>query len=638
MNNGSKMASLIQKIKTALGAEIEENSVETNENTQTSTPTELEHDYFLVNRFDILEICKQYIKKLNAKSILGAIDTLLLGAIISAIISGDGFKSNALFWICFGIWIVITLVWFIMRKKQKRNENVLEVIYKKALENADYNALFLITRNIPSEKPSEKSIQIMTTPHDENGITPYIVYQNLKEGSIIQNKKIIHDELIKVFADKLDISAKGIRIKKVQSFYEIKRTSSYPTREKMIMYEYFETSIPAELREKVEEKCQWKILNDLRDNPAFMSRNAILYKDICKYFTDADSIHESFYKTKDFKPIKIIWNITSKCGYNCEICATHRENEEELSLAQKSQLLLSVLSLEKDGIREIDFSGGDPLIDPDNWQIIQNAQQVLGKEKVCVTTTGNGIEKVKNERRSILHDLLYNCEITIDEPDDNDTATIREQKGYAFNNRQIIHDNINQSGHLTVNVPILDWKKDEAWIRELVRRIHDIGENIEITCALLRLMPSGKLSNFDNYPSDYNPVHFIRTFEEEAKKYSNLKVHEHCALQCYLKNGNNCNMLNEKVGIDNQGNVFACAWGGYINSITDLTQNPFYLGNALEERLIDILNSKRAKTMREKIEAKTPCCRLFNYYLSKPRQIYSNKDKAKLIREEMDHA
>lgn len=44
------------------------------------------------------------------------------------------------------------------------------------------------------------------------------------------------------------------------------------------------------------------------------------------------------------RSLKIIWNITNKCGYSCEVCATY-SNRNELDIEGKTNALKSILSV-----------------------------------------------------------------------------------------------------------------------------------------------------------------------------------------------------------------------------------------------------------------------------------------------------
>lgn len=308
--------------------------------------------------------------------------------------------------------------------------------------------------------------------------------------------------------------------------------------------------------------------------------------------------------------MKIIWNITNQCGFHCDICATYSDREE-LTFPQKKDALRSILSLGVNRIRELDFAGGDPLYQEQSTQIIREGIALLGREKVCVTTTGLGLVAARM-REEDLRELLYHCELTIDSieslPDH-----VRNAEMYAALNRSESVRCVDEITNLHINVPILNPDMSEKDIAALVNSISGIGAK-HIDVALLHLMNVGKMS-LRRYPLDYSPDRFVSTFLRYAEGTAIQRVHVQCTLRGKLY-GEACNMLRQKVGVDCAGNVFACAWGGYIKGFTKdhITENPFYVGNLLEKPLKEILASDRAQCLYRKIEEHpTSQCRVLCY-------------------------
>lgn len=308
--------------------------------------------------------------------------------------------------------------------------------------------------------------------------------------------------------------------------------------------------------------------------------------------------------------MKIIWNITNQCGFSCDICATHSDREE-LNFSQKKIALQSILSLEKEQIRELDFSGGDPLYQAESTQIIREGIELLGQDKVCVTTTGLGLSRAYS-RGENLQELLYHCELTIDSIE-GISDHVRNATTYVTKNRTEAICHLNKISNLHINVPILSPNMGEADIATLVKSISDIGaKNIDV--SLLQLMNVGKMDP-QNYPSNYSPDRFVSAFLKYAEGTSIQQVHIQCALRGKLY-GEACNMLQQKIGIDCAGNVFTCAWGGYIKGFPRdcIARNPFYIGNLLETPLKEILVSEQAQCLRQKLREHPTCkCRVFFY-------------------------
>ena len=321
--------------------------------------------------------------------------------------------------------------------------------------------------------------------------------------------------------------------------------------------------------------------------------------------------------------LKIIWNITKKCGYDCEICATS-SNRDELSFDEKNSVLESILSIGTHNISELDFSGGDPLFDTDSIKIVKRAIDVLSKDKISVTTTGKGISNIISKGED-LHRLLYNCEVTID-CIDHIPNYLRKDTSYISTNRNALDDVAEKISNITINIPILHPEMTDDSICKLVDAIAKININV-ISVNLIRLMSVGRMST-TTYPYVCSPERFIETFVKYAKNTCIKNVHIHCAFRGKIL-GNQCNMLKNKVGVDCSGNVFACAWGGYIKEFdkNNICENPFYIGNLLEMPLSEILKNKYATRLKELIkENPTRHCRVYCYRNSNSNDIFDDMD------------
>lgn len=323
------------------------------------------------------------------------------------------------------------------------------------------------------------------------------------------------------------------------------------------------------------------------------------------------------------RSLKIIWNITNKCGYSCEVCATY-SNRNELDIEGKTNALKSILSVGGQNIKEIDFSGGDPLYETDSIQIIHDAINILGKEKISVTTTGKGIDNAVKLGKD-LSCLLYNCEVTIDALEQF-SDYLRNDSSYVITNQNAIRGVDKNITNLTINIPILNPKMDEEDIRGLVTAISEINV-MNISVNLIILMNVGRRSSCSS-SNEYFLDYFVRIFSECARNVGIKNIHIHCALRGKILE-NQCNMLNDKIGIDCSGNVFACAWGAYINGYDkeNISENPFYIGNLLEKTLSEILVDKRAAELEQAIRKKpTKHCRVFCYKENDDNSIFEDTD------------
>ena len=341
-------------------------------------------------------------------------------------------------------------------------------------------------------------------------------------------------------------------------------------------------------RVKKSKELEWLSIEEMKSNPKAMKNN---YDIISVLDQNNGRLPESFPNEQ----LHVIWNITKRCGYNCAICATRDEKRQELSCEQK-YAVLSALSRERDRIRSIDFAGGDPCADSESRGVIETAIAIFGQKSIGVTTTAKAIEQLpQNEKVRILR----NCEITIDasheslRSDGNQEEKHRNHRGsnYSRSNRENIPLFSDVVKHLTINIPILDADLSDKEIESLIdiiKKIKQDNREMSIETHLIRLMRVGSSAqsvDVSVYQS-YNPV-------DVAKKiYSSLtsigiKCSYHCSLRILSAIGNGkekCTMMKRKIGIDCAGNVFACAWGGYLPD-TAVADNPLFLGNLLRQDL-----------------------------------------------------
>lgn len=341
----------------------------------------------------------------------------------------------------------------------------------------------------------------------------------------------------------------------------------------------------------------WLTIAEMKKRPEAMGTN----RDVINMLEElSPKLSDSFEDS--IGPLHIIWNITKACDYNCSICATHDSYRMELSATDKIKVLNSICTA-RAKIRILDFAGGDPCCSDESVQVIKSAINILDTDRVSVTTTGTGLKKLCEDDRI---GLLTQCEITIDaahESLSSDTkagAFSRQQEKYSTTNFSVVHDLFEHVQKLVINIPILDDDLTDEEIDTLVHNISDIKaqySGLRLETQLLRLMPVGAFiptHRKDDYISHYNPIVVAKKIKEKMESLD-IECRYHCSLRILPEINDcaeNCGMLLRKLGIDCAGNIFACAWGAYfpLSEDSDITQNPFYLGNLLETNLNKLLD------------------------------------------------
>ena len=581
----------------------------------------------ILQSFQTQEKAKNNINKYRELTI-----TLLL-SLIGCVISFVGaFSAMEITWrIITGIILVMLVIfmcisafkWYEVCKETRacRNYplNIEELFLNRVQEEVRYTAIIRVTTKVKGEMKYLVGPDYFL-PHCAMTIDGTLyeqqnnLYQCLHDDFGILEKDIID---LKLLEDKIYYSIKPIH-----------------GRVQMNGYAFFDVEIKIQAKAKVlesDDRRKWMSLNNMRCTPDALASN----KDVIDLLDSFPKPKESFINL--LGDLSIIWNITSSCGYNCAICATHDEKRQELKPEEKIAVLNSIVTA-RAHIKSLDFAGGDPLWSNETTNIIQSAITQLGTDKVSVTTTGDGIERLVSRHFSFSN-LIKRSEITIDAAHDNLQSNpashpniSRNEVTYCAANIRQIQILLEHTESLTINVPIINDDLSDKEIDTLVNRICKIKEHnpsVEIDALLIRLMPVGRLSEKitkDVYQK-YNPINVVSKIKTKLES-NQISCKLHCSLRilpCFNdpQCSEHCSMLERKIGIDCAGNVFACAWGGYLYSKDPPTKNPFYLGNLTRVKLIDILNgNSKTQPFRDimaEINSKRHryFCSVVSYYANK---------------------
>lgn len=532
----------------------------------------------LVSNSDINTICNEFIQK----NIVEKWFVFMLGVILPSWLSFFTLLNAT--WTTFNTvftTILVILTWvtvilgFITRKNAKRF-SIEKQIEEKADRDSDYTALFIIAR-IKINSDGKKIIQVLVQ-EKKTWNCDFLPYWEINKTIPLEEQKAT---FCNGLSGKLNIQSKDIKIRHLEDerCYSIKIAVPEQV-EKLFQYEFYTVTISSYLEHDLLNRYKWMDIDSLAEDANTVRVNGDVVDNLIRI---KSRIIDSFtsYDLSD-NTIKIIWNITDKCSFNCKICATHCEQKKELAENEKAKVLLSLMSM-RNTIRELNFAGGDPLVSEESKKIIKYAMEVIDKNKISVTTTGRGIEQL-NEAEKIV--FLNNCVVSLDTFDFNSEG-VRNSVDYNKMNARNSMRFRKYMSKLRVNVPIVDTNMEVSDIQNLVIQINKINPD---EVSLIRLMPVGRQS-VDNYPANYSAEKFIHIFEQNLN--STIQLHIHCSLRCqYCINEDKCTMLTQKIGIDCEGNVFACCWAGYLNCT--LADNPFYIGNLLEHDLDEILKGNRA--------------------------------------------
>lgn len=572
----------------------------------------------------IENIAKKYDEKKERKLQQGVDIGILVAALVNLIFNiisvATSFNQmrlwNKIVTIILIVAIFIYLIVYVIKviknrlkiKKEGELQTLNEMLLERVREDMKYTAIIRIVY-----KENDKLYYLI----DDKSFLPHCYMD--REKTIDEQK----DSILTNLSSKFNLLSKDVlNVKPVDGLVHFS-IKTLENELKMNVFVFYDITIKEQEKEKLLKQGKWVTVETMKEDAEALATN----QDVINLLDKLPSPIDSFEKASG--DIRIIWNITSQCSYNCAICATYDPKRQELSPVDKLKALHSIYTA-KDCIKDIDFAGGDPLTSKSEEivDIIRTAIIMFGEDSISLTTTGAGASA---STFSKLNKKVKHYEITIDAAHNGDLNCAstdrlnisRNADEYCDNNIQKINTLLLDAEGLTINVPIINDDLDENEIDSLIRKILDIKNrhpHVKIDVTLLRLMPVGKMAEKatkTDYET-YNPIPVIKSIKAKLEN-SNIKCKLHCSLRLLpeFDNDSYCTMLEKKLGIDCAGNVFACAWGGYVSG--PIEENPFYLGNLLQNSLSDIikgnLNKSQYANIKAEMNVERKYCSVVSYYL-----------------------
>ncbi len=171
---------------------------------------------------------------------------------------------------------------------------------------------------------------------------------------------------------------------------------------------------------------------------------------------------------KLYAPFMVVWDFTRQCNLRCKHCyanATPYRSSDELTLEEKYEVLRQ---LDEAGVAAISFSGGEPLISKDFWDIAKKASE-LGFF-VSVATNGTLIsEKVAQRLKEI--GVRY-VEVSIDSADPDKHDEFRGVKG-AWQRSINGIKNAKRAG-ISVGIATTVTKMNYKYLPEIIKLARDL--------------------------------------------------------------------------------------------------------------------------------------------------------------------
>lgn len=346
--------------------------------------------------------------------------------------------------------------------------------------------------------------------------------------------------------------------------------------------------------------------------------------------------------------IDIIWNMTLVCPWDCGECcvdAIHvsRRNgnvvmrSEGLSITESLPYDSSFVSpfeqavclrqqrgLELDlaGKRKVlanlaghavklDFSGGDAMVATENFKVMCEASNLLGRQDITLTATGAGLAKYDvAEIAPVIGELNY----TYDNVTPEGTGT--RPAGYANGNLRKASLFAAAGVKTRAECPLSSRNISEDTLRRIFLDVHEAGAE---KLLLMRLFPVGRgtlLASDIPTPQQYRAaIAFLRDMESKYR-YPQIKLQ--CALKFFDNQDlvqNPCDLVRESYGLMADGTLLSSPWA--IGHTGKPLHDVWVLGNLATTRLRDILTTPKVGEYLARSDENFGHCKIFSFLNSR---------------------
>jgi len=268
----------------------------------------------------------------------------------------------------------------------------------------------------------------------------------------------------------------------------------------------------------------------------------------------------------------LIWNITNKCFYSCSFCCVNaNSSNKDISFDDKLKI---IENLDSKTIT-IDVSGGEPLIDLENFEILKILAKKFKRENISVTPTGKGLKRVNlNELKNYISSIGF----TYDYP--RDPSPNRPPR-YNEHNLQIAREASTHNLESVANIPLTKSNVNPDIIKQLYSNLHDA--NIP-QLLLIRFSESGKgFLSRDLTVSQEEINKTLRIYKSLESEYIYPKIN----INPFVR-GKVLGKIFTSLNISNQGLLLSNPWS---YDITGKPKSSFILGDITKYKLSELANA-----------------------------------------------
>jgi len=282
--------------------------------------------------------------------------------------------------------------------------------------------------------------------------------------------------------------------------------------------------------------------------------------------------------------IRIVWAIRSECNMKCKHCSANFRGEVREVIGKKEDYFRVLTDMGKNGVGEIYFSGGEPLLLDSLFDVIK-----FGKENNIIMTTGtNGAildeEKVKRLKEAGVDKVFVSLDSYEEEKHDflrNGKVFKKAVKGIEY---------LKEYGIYT-RVDSVIWKGNYEDLDNFVNFCQKLGVD-EITFAWT--MKVGRaIENDEVLPPKSAYFKVGEKLKELKRKYNLPKISFHRFEYLNKEECRDCPGGRKIFYISSAGKISPCFW------INTLLPDFFTEKNIFEEKISNLFQDKKIKKFVE---------------------------------------
>lgn len=285
-------------------------------------------------------------------------------------------------------------------------------------------------------------------------------------------------------------------------------------------------------------------------------------------------------------PLRVTWDLTTTCNLSCRYCYNSSHSKRRGLSPQDLHVVAEKLA--NSPIFFMTLSGGEPLVEPEIWNIIQ----ILKKEKKTVVLATNGTLITRKVARRIKDFNVDSVQISLD--------GLKETHDYLRGVKGCFKKTLEGIGHcVTENIPVtvstVVSKANVGEIQQLLEILIRLGVG-GFRANRLVLMGRGEPLENEVLTREQTRLLTLHMLEQRKKLESTIEILlDECisflgeGIREYGLSWSGCPAGQSECAVDSKGDVYPCVF---------LTCEEFRMGNLLKSEFDNIWRSEGFEDFR----------------------------------------